>query len=33
MIELEKFSAGNFEKSPNGYRYFVPSKIDCPKNK
>jgi len=28
MIELEKFQAGKYEKSPTGYRYFVPNTIN-----
>lgn len=30
MIELEKYKAGRYEKSPTGYKYFVPTKIDEP---
>lgn len=28
MIELDKFQAGKYEKSPTGYKYFVPNKIN-----
>lgn len=28
MIHLEQYKAGLFEKSPTGYQYFVPSKIN-----
>lgn len=28
MIELEKYHAGQYEKSPTGYKYFVPNKIN-----
>lgn len=30
MIEVEQFKAGKLEKSPAGYGYFVPSKINQP---
>jgi len=28
VIELEKYQAGRYEKSPTGYKYFVPNKIN-----
>jgi len=28
MIELENYQSGQYEKSPTGYKYFVPNKIN-----
>ncbi|MDL5044439.1 Fic/DOC family N-terminal domain-containing protein [Oscillatoria amoena NRMC-F 0135] len=28
MIELEQFKAGQYEKSPTGYQYFVPNRVN-----